>query len=64
MKNKLELLDTVQGWIAVFTGETGMGESVIEEEAHNIQGDTDQDRTVNALIVWGADIEETTVTIS
>lgn len=64
MKNKLELLDTPQGWIAVFTGETGSGEQVNEEEAHNITGDTDEERTQSALVIWGATSDETTVTIS
>lgn len=64
MKNKLDLLDTAQGWIAVFTGETGMGEHVVDEEAHNIEGNTDEERIANALIVWGADVEQTKVTVS
>jgi hypothetical protein len=64
MKNKLELLDTVEGWIAVFTGETGMGEQVSAEEAHNIAGDTDVERTDNALDVLGDNSDETTITIS
>jgi hypothetical protein len=63
MKNKLELLDTAQGWIAVFTGTTGMGEHVNEDEAHNIAGDNKQERIDNALLVWGADADETQVTI-
>lgn len=64
MKNKLELLDTPQGWIAVFSGETGSGAFAVEEQAHNIEGKTDAERTANALLVWGADAESTDVTIS
>ncbi|EGR4074164.1 hypothetical protein D6U78_09990 [Vibrio cholerae] len=64
MKNKLELLDTAQGWIAVYSGETGSGEMVVQEEAHNIQGDSDQKRIQNALVVWGASEDETEVTIN
>lgn len=64
MKNKLELLDTAQGWIAVFTGKTGMGEQVSEEEAHNIEGANNEERIQNALVVWGADVEQTEITIS
>ncbi|MDA9557762.1 hypothetical protein N9R79_09775 [Vibrio sp.] len=64
MKNKLELLDTVQGWIAVFSGETGNGEIVDQEEAHNIEGNSEHERVKNALIVWGADEDETEVTVS
>ena len=64
MKNKLELLDTAQGWIAVFSGETGMGEQVSEEEAHNIEGADNEERIQYALGIWGADVEQTEVTIS
>jgi hypothetical protein len=64
MKNKLELLETPQGWIAVFTGETAIGEKVSEEEAHNIEGASNEERIEKALVVWGADIEQTDVSIS
>jgi len=64
IKNKLELLDTAQGWIAIFTGKTCGGEYVLDEEGHNIQGDSDEDRVESALAVWGADITDTLVTIS
>lgn len=64
MKNKLELLETTQGWIAVFTGETGIGEKVSEEEAHNIKGASNEERIENALVVWGADIEQTDIVTS
>ncbi|NAX35498.1 hypothetical protein CAG54_10995 [Vibrio sp. V27_P1S3P104] len=64
MKNKLELLDTAQGWIAVFSGETGSGEMVVQEEAHNIQGDSEQERIQSALAVWVALEDETDVTVS
>lgn len=63
MKNKLELFDTVQGWIAIFSGETGAGEMVSEEEAHNIEGESDQARTMNALLVWGAELDDTEISI-
>ena len=63
MKNKLELLDTSQGWIAVFSGETGIGEQVSEEEAHNIGGDNNEQRIQNALVIWGADVEQTEVIV-
>ena len=62
MKNKLELLDTVQGWIAVFSGTTGMGEQISEEEAHNIAGANNEERVQNALFIWGAELEETEIT--
>jgi hypothetical protein len=64
MKNKLKLLDTAEGWIAVYSGTTVSGEIVSEEEAHNIAGGSDLERTQNALIIWGADIDETDVEIS
>jgi len=64
MKNKLELLDTSQGWIAIFTGKTDSDEIVHEEEAHNIGGANNQERIQNALVVWGADVEQTEVTVS
>ncbi|HAS6415329.1 TPA: hypothetical protein I7256_22740 [Vibrio vulnificus] len=54
MKNKLNLLDTRQGWIAVFTGKTGMGDHVVEEEELNIQGANKEERTQHVLAVWGA----------
>ena len=62
MKNKLELLDTVQGWVAVFSGTTGMGEQISEEEARNIAGANNEERVQNALCIWGAELEETTIT--
>ena len=37
--NTLELLETAEGWIAVYTGLTGADEFVFEKEAHNIVGD-------------------------
>ena len=61
--NKLELFDTACGWIAVFTGETGSGDQVIEEEAHNIAGDNNEERIRRALIVWGADADSTEISI-
>jgi hypothetical protein len=64
MNNKLELLYTGQLWVAVFSGETGEGEIVREEEAYNITGDSDDERVSNALLVWGADEENTDVTIT
>jgi hypothetical protein len=64
MSNKLELLDIVQGWTAIFSGETGIGESVIEQEGHNIAGDNDEERVQNALVIWGADATGTRVTIT
>ena len=64
MKNTLELFSTYTGWIAIFNGETGMGEMVSEEEAHDVSGDSDDERVCNALSVWGADVEETKVEIS
>ena len=59
--NTLEILNTATGYIAVFSGTTGMGEEVSEEEAHNIQGDTEEERAINALIIWGAISDETTI---
>ena len=50
-------------WIAVFTGETGSGELVTEEEGHNIQGDCIEDVIQNALLIWGADEDETLVQV-
>lgn len=61
--NKLELTDTVNGWIAVYTGITGSGEYVSEEEAHNIKGNTESERVSIALGVWGAEEDNTTVKI-
>jgi len=63
MKNKLELLETTQGWIAVFTGETAIGKKVSEEEAHNIEGASNEERIQNALVIWGADVEQTEVIV-
>ena len=62
--NTLEILNTATGYIAIFTGTTGMEERVTEEEAHNIEGATEEERTENALNVWGATLENTTVTHS
>tara|TARA_R110000744_G_scaffold134248_3_gene243167 strand:- start:1285 stop:1485 length:201 start_codon:yes stop_codon:yes gene_type:complete len=62
MKNKLELLDASEGWIALFSGTTGMGEQISEEEAHNIAGANNEERVQNALCIWGAEMEETEIT--
>lgn len=56
--NKLELINTTEGWIAVFTGTTGKGEVVKEEEAHGISGDNIHDRIEDACIVWGINLDD------
>jgi len=44
-------------YIAEYTGETGMGEFVKEEEAHNIIGSSSEEIILNAAIVWGVDLD-------
>lgn len=61
MKNVLELFDTVEGWIAEFSGTTGMGEAAKEEKAHNLAGDDKESLIAEALLIWGADRDETEI---
>ena len=61
--NTLEIFDTVSGWIAQFSGTTGMGETVKEEEAHNLSGATISDLVDEALNIWGANRDNTIVKI-
>jgi len=62
MKNLLEILDTTEGFIAVYTGTTGEGEEVVEEEAHNLRGASKEDREAEALTIWGVDRDTVEIT--
>lgn len=64
MRNKLELLNTALGWIAIFSGVTGSGECVNNEEAHNISGENIDELLKSALTVWGALKDDTDITIT
>ena len=59
--NTLEIIETTDGFIAVFTGTTGENEDVTAEEAHNIEGKTKKDRETNALMIWGAETDNTVI---
>ncbi len=63
IENELRLVDSAQGWIAVYTGLTGTEDFVFEEEGHNIDGETENDRIENALLIWGADIDQTKISV-
>ena len=39
--------------IAIYSGTTGSGEAVTEEEAHILSGQTKKELIFEALIVWG-----------
>jgi hypothetical protein len=45
-------------YIAVYTGETGEGEQVKEEEAHNIKGENKEGIIINAAVIWGIDLDD------
>ena len=45
-------------YIAVYTGETGAGEQVKEEEAHHIKGESREDIIINAAVIWGVDLDD------
>jgi hypothetical protein len=45
-------------YIAVYNGQTGMGEIAEGEEAQNITGKTREDIMSNAALIWGVDIED------
>lgn len=67
MKNSLRIIEAglskADGYIAIFSGITGMGEKVKEEEAHHIFGDSIEEIIRNSLNVWGSelDIENTDI---
>jgi len=46
-------------YIANYTGETGTGEMVTDEEAHHIMGDDMFEIIYNALFIWGATLDDT-----
>lgn len=61
-RNKLFITDNgAGGYIAEFTGETGAGEWVDKEEAHNIHGKEVEEVILNAIFVWGADLLSTDI---
>ncbi len=60
-KNKLEVLDTPCGYMAVFTGFTDAGEYIEEQEAESLDGDNEQARISEALSIWGATEENTNI---
>lgn len=63
MKNELRIIESeTANYIAVFTGKTGSGECVKDEEAHKIYATNRDEATRKSLIVWGADLENTNVT--
>ena len=64
MRNKLELINTALGWIAVFSGVTGSGEDVKNEEAHNISGESLDELAKSALNVWGALEDDTDIVVT
>lgn len=64
MRNKLELINTALGWIAIFSGVTGSGESVNNEEAHNISGENLDELVTSALNVWGALKDDTDIVVT
>ena len=54
--NKLELFaldDNDDTWVAIYDG----------EEAHNIQGDSIEDKLQAAAIVWGLELERTEIEV-
>ena len=62
--NKLMIMEDpskTDSYIALYTGETGMGESVIEEEAHNIEGSNKNEVLFKAAAVWGVDLDDCAV---
>ena len=60
--NELDLHERDGRWFAIFTGLTGQGKFAYEKEARDIEGDSAIERVSNALLVWGADIDETIIT--
>ncbi|MDG2652033.1 hypothetical protein P7M03_16680 [Vibrio parahaemolyticus] len=50
-------------WVAFFTGETGFGEKVFEEEANNIHAKTEGDAKELCLLIFGVSKEETNIIV-
>lgn len=62
-KNNIEILDTGKGWEATFTGKKNDGTMVYMDCLSNVLGNTDKERTENALIHWKVVESETNITI-
>jgi hypothetical protein len=50
-------------YIASFSGTTGSGEEVEDEEGHNVSGASIEEIISNAAAIWGVDIEDTIITL-
>lgn len=64
LKNTLSLILHNRHWIASFTGLTGSDKLVENEEAHDITGEDFNEVVLNALVIWGAKVANTEISVN
>ncbi|MEA3454149.1 MAG: hypothetical protein U9R12_04380 [Candidatus Caldatribacteriota bacterium] len=62
-RNRLEIFDTDEGFVATYTGIDADGIRIENEEAHDLEGASVNELAQHAATIWGLDLDIVDVSV-